>query len=278
MKISLVIAAVDRPRALRRLLESLSVQTHANLEVVVVDQSGASVLEDEVAAYMSRLPLRHVRAERGLSRARNVGLRHTNGDVVAFPDDDCQYPGELLARVAEFFARGPEWDGLSGRTVDDLGRATGSVWSHRAGRVTRRNVWWRVASAALFLRRTVVDRVGDFDEQLGAGSGTAWGAGEELDYLLRALSAGFRVYYDPGVTVIHPEHRFRVDAAGLTRAYRYGAGVGRVVRKHDIPLGLAAYLLLRPGVGAVLALARGRTRQARYHWAGFRGRVAGWVG
>ncbi len=41
-----------------------------------------------------------LRSPRGLSRARNEALPRLEADVVAFPDDDCEYPDDLLERVA----------------------------------------------------------------------------------------------------------------------------------------------------------------------------------
>ena len=54
----------------------------------------------------------------------------------------------------------------------------------------------------MFLRREVV-RDYSFDESLGVGAGTPWGAGEETDYLLRLLEDGHRIFYDPAIAIWH---------------------------------------------------------------------------
>ena len=64
--------------------------------------------------------------------------------------------------------------------------------------------------------------------------------------------------------------------SAVGRAYSYGAGIGRVWRKHDYPLWLVAYYLLRPAGGAFLSLISARLGKAHYHWSGFRGRIRGW--
>jgi hypothetical protein len=137
-------------------------------------------------------------------------------------------------------------------------------------------VWWRVVSTTLFLRRTAIERVGPFDETLGAGADTPWGSSEELDYVLRALAAGCRLYYEPTLVVVHPQHPPAEAPEAPARAFRYGAGVGRVLRKHRVPRWWAAYLVVRPLGGVVLSAVHGRPAGVRYYWAGFRGRVAGW--
>ena len=110
----LVVATVDRVEPLGRLLASLERQTHADLRVLLVDQNDDDRVDVVVAAH-PRLEVVRLRSPRGLSRARNAALGHLVADVVAFPDDDCEYPGDLLARLGERFAARPELDGLSAR-------------------------------------------------------------------------------------------------------------------------------------------------------------------
>ena len=105
------------------------------------------------------LEIVHLRSEPGLSRARNVALARIEADVVAFPDDDCTYPPGLLERVARQLGEDPALDGLSGRSVGRDGSASAS-WKQDAAVLTDDNLWNRVNSAALFLRRPVVERVG----------------------------------------------------------------------------------------------------------------------
>ena len=49
-------------------------------------------------------------------------------------------------------------------------------------------------SILLELVTPVVEAVGAFDETLGPGAGTPWGSGEDTDYHLRILKAGFDLY------------------------------------------------------------------------------------
>jgi hypothetical protein len=84
------------------------------------------------------------------------------------------------------------------------------------------------------------------------------------------------IYYLPSVVAVHP-HPLR-DGYGSAegRAFRYGAGIGRVWRKHHFPPWLVAYYLLRPVGGAILGLLGGNWPRTRYHWNAFRGRLRGW--
>ena len=107
MKFSLVMATLGRSVEIERLFNSLVNQTYKNFEVIVVDQNEDDRVVKLVEQFRDRLEFVYVHSEKGLSRARNVGLKHIHGDLVAFPDDDCWYHPDVLAHVAGRFAAAP---------------------------------------------------------------------------------------------------------------------------------------------------------------------------
>src|SRR5262249_9641648 len=145
---------------------------------------------------------RRIHSAPGHSRAFNTGLRHVTGDLVAFPDDDCWYDPDLLERVALGLERNPGWSGITGREIVEPGFTSGGRWDSELGPVARANIWRRAITFSIFLRAEVA-REFMFDETLGVGAGTPWGAGEETDYLLRMIEAGHVVHYDPSIAVWH---------------------------------------------------------------------------
>lgn len=271
----LVVATVDRVAPLSRLLDSVGRQGAVTARLIVVDQNADDRLDAVLDAHPG-LQVTRVRSARGLSRARNEGLRHVRADIVAFPDDDCAYPDGLLGAVARRFAEQPELDGLTGRAVASDGAADPS-WERDAAVLTSRNLWNRVISFTLFLRRELVERVGAFDERLGLGSGTTWSSGEEVEYVVRALRAGARIEYDPELVVTHALKRYthaELRAVGL----RDGASVGWILRRHGYGARTTARMLLRPLGGIGASLAHGDVTRASFHAATLRGRVRGYLG
>jgi glycosyltransferase involved in cell wall biosynthesis len=273
-KFSLVLATVGRTEELGRCLRALDAQTYRNFELIVVDQNPDDRLAPILEEYECRFTLRHLRSERGLSRARNVGLRHLAGEVIAFPDDDCWYPTGLLEAVAVKLACRPEWDGLTTRVADADGASFGR-FAARSGGLNLYNVWATAVSVGIFLRRKVVDRVGYFDETLGAGAGTPFGSGEEADYVIRAIRAGFGIHYLPQLVVHHPNPQARADAPTLSKTYAYGRGMGRVLRKHGYPAWYKARAVVRPLGGALLSLAHLALPEAALRLSRGRGRLRG---
>jgi GT2 family glycosyltransferase len=270
----LIVATVDRDDELDGLFESLERQTHRTFRVILVDQNDDRRLGPVIAAH-SALDLLHLRAPRGLSRARNVALGHVQADLAAFPDDDCVYADDLLARVARGFSADSTLDGLTGRATDGRGRSSPS-WPADAAILTRDNVWNRANSSTTFLRAGLMARVGKFDESLGLGAGATSTSGEDIDFIIRALALGARIEYDPTLTVGHNE---KPQTAASLRALgsRDGASVGVMLRKHHYPAETVARMLLRPAAGAVLALGRHDVVRARFHAATAAGRVRGYL-
>ena len=252
LRFDLVVATVDRTAELETLLHSLEAQTHRRFRLVVVDQNADDRVAELLASH-GRLDVLHLRSGRGLSRARNAALPALTADVVAFPDDDCRYAPDLLERVARRLADDPTLDGLTGRAVADDG-ASDPSWEPNAAVLDPHNLWNRVISFAIFLRRGLVERVGAFDERLGLGSETLWSSGEEVEYVLRAIRTAARIEYDPSLTVTHARKEYssgELRAVGL----RDGASVGWILRRHG-------YGTARDGADAA-APCRGCRRRAR---------------
>jgi GT2 family glycosyltransferase len=269
----LVVATVGRVSELGRLLDSLAAQTHRSFRVLVVDQNG----DDRLAATLVRgdVDLVRLTSSPGLAHARNIALPELSADVVAFPDDDCVYPPDFLDRVATRFAADASLDGLSGRTADGAGRSDRG-WGDGGTVLRKGNVWNLVASAGIFLRRSVVERVGRFDERLGLGAASPYTCSEETDYVIRALAAGARIEYDPSLVVEHDLAAH--DRVGLrARGRREGASVGYLLRKHDYPLSALTRMAVRPLGGVAVSLAKRDTASARFHAETFRGRVRGYL-
>lgn len=278
MKFSLILATVGRTEELDRFLQHLDQQTYRDFALIVVDQNSESVLEPLIRRYQDRFPLLHLRSERGLARARNVGLQHFSGDVVAFPDDDCWYSPETLEKVAHALHENPTCDGYTGRGVDDSRPADYVFFSRRSGWVDKKNVWRRCTSFSIFLRASVIRAVGPFDESLGVGSESRKHSAEEIDYLIRAIGSGFKIYYCSGLWIFHPYPTPNYDRELIEKSYRYSLGLGYVLKKHRYPVSFVCYCWLRALGGGVVSLLAFDFAKSRYHLAVLRGRVLGWLG
>jgi glycosyltransferase involved in cell wall biosynthesis len=260
--ISLIVATVGRTMELERLLTSLDAQSYKGFEILFVDQNP----DDRLVAVRQKYPrlrVRHLRSERGLSRARNVGLREANGQIIAFPDDDCWYPSTLLESVFRWFMDHPECDGLftSMRTADNVPMTP--KWPPPAGVCTKENVWDCTVSFTAFLRKQLVDAVGEFNESLGLGADSPYQACEDIDYFIRPLTLGFRMWYEPELVVHHP--RSRSLNIRIRRAYPFALAHGYVLGRYGYSRPYWLKRIARSCGGVMLALCRADVSTARLY-------------
>ena len=273
MRFSLILCTVNRVDVVREYFDSLARQQDAPpFEVILVDQNPDERLMPIVADFQDRFPIRRYTAKPGLSRARNLGLRYAEGEIIAFPDDDCTYPETLLKNVSDFL-RQEMVDGISTLVTDKQGRQSGTVMYRTARRITESNVWRCGVSISIFVKREAVDGI-RFDEELGVGSGTVYGSGEETDFLLNLIHAGRRLDYCPHLVVNHPVF---VGPWTLKRGYLYGNGMGRVLHKHHYSILRMLYSAGLQVIRACAALLTLNLPRMCFHLAMAYGRFSGYL-
>lgn len=226
--ISVVIATRGEVSGAVRAATSVLASRSCGFELCVVDQrTGQSPPELLAAARDPRARIVTVE-DRGLAAARNVGIAHTSGPVIAFTDDDCAVaPGWLDAMIAAF-AEDVRIGVVFGTVrAADYDRAAGMVQAYEvpAPRVARGvATQWTVngIGACMAVRRSIFRSLGGFDEQFGAGGPLR--AAEDSDLVLRALLAGHWVSETPEAIVTHFGFRAWKDTAPLIESYMFGLG------------------------------------------------------
>lgn len=272
MRVSLIVATRGRAAELDDLFASLRSQGRDDFEVIVVDQNGDDRLLPVLAA--SGLAPLHLRSDiHNANHARNLGLAQARGAIVAFPDDDCTLPVGVLDRVVAAFAADPDLAMLTGPAASPEGGLGSGRWRADSGTIDVQNVWTSVIEFNLFLRRDIAVSLGGFDTRLGPG--TRFGSAEGNDLVLRAIGAGHVARYDPDLRIVHPDKR--LSDVARERAWRYGMGLGRVLRRHAAPWSTRLNFAIRPAGGMALSLLRLRLHAAGYYAATLAGRVAGFV-
>jgi glycosyltransferase involved in cell wall biosynthesis len=277
LTISVVVSTIGLDHRIERLVSSVAEQAHPGVEIVVVDQSGGA----DVAACLDRVrdevPIRYAAMSvTGASRGRNTGARMAAGEIVTFPDDDCWYESGALAAMRDLATLQPAVSAWSGRLMTPEGPSRRLRFGPTPRALDRRSVWRSAIEPTLLLRRGDLLRAGGFSEDLGPGAGTAWGAGEGTDLLLRWLEAGLQVRYEPSLEVWENDPRDMLTPPGYRAKVRsYARAGGQVYRRHQYSRLDQALLVTRPVLPLVLAAARGDADEVRARGAAIRGRVRG---
>jgi O-antigen biosynthesis protein len=251
--ISVVVTTCRDPVALQPCLESILACDYDDFEVIVVEnRPGWYETRNLLGGRFAReRRLRYVEEEQpGLASARNAGLSHADGELVAFTDDDVLVDSAWLHACARGFAR-----------AEDVACVTGQILPHELATPSQhlfeqftgfgKGVRARVhrlpearaedplmpyapgtigSGANTCGRADVLRQLGGFAPSLGAGTPAA--GGEDLDLYIRLLRAGHAIAYEPGALVWHrhPDGMARVRR----QAYRYGVGLGAALGRQLI--------------------------------------------
>ena len=203
---SLLIAASGCMGPLQNLLEDIAGQSMRDFEVIIGVQNPAETLNDIVSHFSTKFPLSCVRlSERGVSEARNALISRAKGKYIAFPDDNCRYAADTLKIVSNLFGMLPhvsvllaEWS-----TLCELGQPCPSDQERYNRPVTRYGAFHKAEVWRMFCKSDTATAVNGFDPEFGPGDGVRYRAGEDMDFLVRILDAGFKVIRPAELKVFH---------------------------------------------------------------------------
>lgn len=238
--ISVLICTRNRAEGLRVLLEALDDQEYEHFEVVVIDNAPS---DDSTRRLVESWPgdrTRYVLAPvAGLSRARNAGVAAAKHGWLAMVDDD-EIPDRLWLREAAKAIARSRPDALTGPIMPAQLRSP-AQWlfeeygGHNKGRglqpfefgPSTASLYDPLfplppfgAGGNMFFSAEAIERIGGFDESLGAGTPTQ--GAEDTLALSQVMLYGGTVVYEPRVFVWHYH---RTDHEGLRKQF-FGYGCG----------------------------------------------------
>jgi hypothetical protein len=106
MNVSVIIPTFQRREQVVRAVESVLAQTYPATEVIVVDDGSTDATVHAMAGFGGRV-LYLQQANAGPAAARNLGLRHASGEIVAFLDSDDRWLPRHLATIVASLANHP---------------------------------------------------------------------------------------------------------------------------------------------------------------------------
>lgn len=101
--VSIIVRTKDRPKLLKRALQSIQEQTYGPIEVVLVNDGGCELDVEELKTILGEVFLNYIRLEKNTGRANagNIGIETVKGEYVGFLDDDDELlPDHLTTLVA----------------------------------------------------------------------------------------------------------------------------------------------------------------------------------
>jgi glycosyltransferase involved in cell wall biosynthesis len=240
--LSIVITSytTERLSDIYELLRSIKSQTYANIETIFVAE-GSSELFDKVKLYASENDILDLNMifndeEPGLSPARNLGIKQSKGDIIAFVDDDVvlfdNWAEEMVQTYTEDSVIGvtgpayPLWEeeSMSWFPEEFYWIISCTAWADWNEIRQVRNAWGMNMS----FRREAFERAGQFTSNFGLHNSkrTGWAdpPSEDVDFSIRVRGrTGKNITYNPNVKVKHKVFSHRIRQKFLTsRAYSVG--------------------------------------------------------
>lgn len=194
--VSVVLPTQGRPVEFRRAVESVCQQSYENFELIVIDGSEneypSDVITDLNPSYTTTI-IQETEAK-GVSAARNMAIRASEGQYIAFLDDDDEWESSKIEKqvrvLKDTTAVGVAYTG--NRKVGPDGKTRATSTPSAEGDVTRRLLFGSLFGtfSTLTMEQELVDEVGLLDESLRAR--------EDWDYYLRLSQATeFRAVPEP---------------------------------------------------------------------------------
>lgn len=190
MKVSVIIPNYNYASFLKHTLDSVFSQSYNNIECIVVnDGSTDNSIEVLETLRKNRFPSLIIinKENGGLSSARNTGIKHANGDLIAFLDaDDCWTSNKIANQVKEIFKTNADIVFSNYQYYD------GFKYSNHSEKIIEEPTIMDfvaknpilASSSSIILRKEVIQKVGYFDPNLRSL--------EDLDYWFRCALEGYR--------------------------------------------------------------------------------------
>jgi glycosyltransferase involved in cell wall biosynthesis len=280
--VSVIVGTRNRTEQLRRCIDALIALRYPRYEVLIVDNAPdsdatARLVHEE---YASEPRLRYLREDLpGISWARNRGLLHARGAIVACTDDDVVVDPDWLVEMVKGFSAAEDvkcvtglvlpleletpaqywFEGISG--LHWLrGNQEGADWiqtkeikqfwlRERIIDDSKRHVHlYRVGlfgcGSSMAFQADFLKSIGGFDPVMGSDGPSR--CGEDIAAFFQVIMRGHRLVFGPSAIVFHQHRR---DFAALQRQiYTYGIGLTAYVTKGicDFPQLLVDLMLKVP--------------------------------
>ena len=196
-RISVVVCTHNGERTLRDCLAGVRALDYPHVEAVLVDDGST----DATAAIGREFGVRTITTDNhGLAHARNVGLKATTGEIVAYLDDDARPDADWLTYLAAVFATtnhvgvggpnlAPPGDGPIAACVAN---APGGPMHVLLSETEAEHI----PGCNMAFRRDALEAIGGFDVQFRA-------AGDDVDVCWRLQEQGWTLGFSPAAMVWH---------------------------------------------------------------------------
>lgn len=274
--LSIIIPTIGRKNELNSLLKSIvDCGLELTTEIIIIDQNPIGFLDEMLDEFRAVLNINHqIVSFKGLSKAKNFGVKIAKGEYFSFPDDDCKIFSDTYS-IAFKTIETENVDVVFGRCIDVNGNDSVLKFKKESYFLNTKNMLGGFVEATGVINKSIFEQGFYFDENMGAGC--FHGAEEGYDWLYRILTnSNLKAFYNPEVKFYHPQVLLdKGTTQALKRVFTYSCGKAYLCKKHHFYFRYIKRLfLIMISVPFYVIINR---KKARYYFVEILGLLSGFV-
>lgn len=219
-KVSVLIVNFNSKEYLYKCLESLSIQTFKNFEVILVDNNSsdgsAEYIKDKFLkskTFKLNIKLIEEKENHGFSGGNNIAYKHSYGDYIILLNNDTKVEPDYIENFVNVFIEFPKCGIAQSKILiydsPETIQVAGSFWTkyaylyhfgfYKPANQKKYNTSYKIFAAlgaSMILKREVIEKIGLFNNLF-------WHYYEDSDLCHRAINAGYDVMYYPKAVCYH---------------------------------------------------------------------------
>ena len=167
--ISVIIPTYNRVLMIRRAIESVLAQSYQNFEIIVADDGSTDDTKEVLSGYINSGKIKYIfQNNAGPGAARNAGIEHAKGELVAFLDSDDEWaPDKLEKQIKIFESRGENIAVFSNvEYINENNEKTGELFSKARpyeGKIVKRLLADNfIATSSVIAPKSLIIKAGGF--------------------------------------------------------------------------------------------------------------------
>ena len=171
-KISIIIPTFNRLQYLKKAIDSVLKQTYQNFELIIIDDGSTDCTLDFLIKFKDKRLSFYPKTNSGVSASRNLGIKKSKYNIIAFLDSDDIWLPKKLAKQIHFFEKNPNYKIAQ----------TEEIWIRNGKRVNAMNKHKKlegffyeeslklclISPSSVIIKREILNDIGFFDETLPA--------------------------------------------------------------------------------------------------------------
>ncbi len=168
--ISVIIPTFNRAHVLLRAVDSVLKQSYKNFELIVIDDGSTDHTDELLSSYVREGKIQYLKQEnKGVSSARNFGVKSSKGDWLAFLDSDDEWLKGKLQKQVDLLGERPDLRLVHGE----------ELWIRHGKRVNQKKIHQKfggfiyekclplclISPSAVIIERKLYEEMGGFDEE-----------------------------------------------------------------------------------------------------------------